>query len=80
MASHKLIIAWNNRLINNILDHDSAILIEQGNVEALSAAFSHIINNISNVDLLIEKSYNSVLTYSFDKHASSFFHNFKEFL
>ena len=56
MAAGKLLVAWDNKVHNKILDQDNAFLIEEGNVQELANFFIKLAKKQFTKELLLSKS------------------------
>ena len=72
MAARKLIIAWDIFTFTQILSKDSALLVNEGDVDGLVHSFEKIENNYSQYFEMIENNYKKVQDLSIEKHVDKF--------
>lgn len=79
MCAGNLIIAWDNSIFRQILCEENSILVEQGNEDALVAAFIDIYNNFSDTFILRKKSQELASKYSSNNNKSKFIEVLNEY-
>jgi len=75
MAAGKIIIAWDNKVHNRIINNDSAFLIEEGNISELANLFIKLANEEIPAKILVSKGIKArekVMDFDISNHISKF--------
>lgn len=73
MAAGKLIVAWDNVIFRQVLDERSAYLVEQGDVDGLSAAFLEIARDLRAASVRASEARRAVLEFSMENQVEKFY-------
>ncbi|TDM32445.1 glycosyltransferase [Macrococcoides canis] len=72
MAMGKIIIAWDNRVHNQVLNSSNSILIQEGSSKCLENAIMDVVKNPEKYFVIMQQAYHDSKKYSIKNHMKKF--------